>query len=247
MYPATYLPRWLSPALARRDPAPPWQWPFALAFTGVRGIVSLAAALALPLTTSDGAPFPNRELILVLAFVVVLVTLVGQGLTLPWVVRALGLANAGQIEQAARRTEEFEARKQAIEAAGRRLDALAKDADVPEDVIARLRAHHGQRFAQNRIRSEAKAAPFASAAEAPPWKAPQATFDDRRRDDGEEQRRRIAKGDELELLLLGAERDLINEKYRQGSLKAETRRRLERELDLREAQLASVRNEDYWE
>ena len=219
MYPATYLPRWLSPALARRDPAPPWQWPFLLAFTGVRGIVSLAAALALPLTTSDGAPFPHRDLILVLAFVVVLVTLVGQGLTLPWVVRALGLANAGRLEQAARRTEEFQARKEAIEAASRRLDSLAADPDVPDDVIARLRAHHLQRLAQNLIRG----------------------------DDGDEQRKRIAKGDEVELQLIAAERDLINGKYRQGALKAETRRRLERELDLRDAQLASVRNQDYWD
>src|SRR6202022_4724257 len=127
IYPATYLPRWFFPAIKRRDPSPPWQWPFALAFTGVRGIVSLAAALALPLTTSDGAPFPNRDLILVLAFVVVLVTLVAQGLTLPWVVRALGLANAGRLEQAALRIEEFQARKEAIEAAGSRLDALAAD------------------------------------------------------------------------------------------------------------------------
>jgi Na+/H+ antiporter len=219
MYPATYLPRWLSPALARRDPAPPWQWPFALAFTGVRGIVSLAAALALPLTTSDGAPFPNRDLILVLAFVVVLVTLVGQGLTLPWVVRALGLANAGRLEQAALRIEEFQARKAAIEAAGSRLDALAADPDVPDDVIARLRGHHRQRLAQNLIRSG----------------------------DGDEQRKCIATSDELELLLIAAERDLINEKYRQGALKDETRRRLERELDLRDTQLASVRNEDQWE
>ena len=219
MYPATYLPRWLSPALARRDPSPPWQWPFALAFTGVRGIVSLAAALALPLATSDGAPFPDRDLIIVLAFVVVLVTLVGQGLTLPWVVRALGLANAGRLEQAARRIEELQVRKEAIEAASRRLDALAADSDIPEDVLSRLRARHQQRLALNLIRG----------------------------DDGDEQRKRIAKSDELELLLIAAERDLINEKYRQGALKAETRRRLERELDLRDAQLASVRNEDHLE
>jgi CPA1 family monovalent cation:H+ antiporter len=231
MYPATYLPRWLSPALARHDPAPPWQWPFVLAFTGVRGIVSLAAALALPLTTSDGAPFPNRDLILVLAFLVVLVTLVGQGLTLPWVVRALGLANAGLREQLERRIEESQARKEAIEAASSRLDALAADADVPDDVTARLRAHYRQRLAQNLIRSE----------------APQATFDHPRSDDGDERRKRIAKGDQLESLLIAAERDLINEKYRQGALKPETRRRLERELDLRDAQLASVRNEDFWE
>src|SRR5215469_768263 len=62
VYPAAYLPRWLSPAIARRDPLPPWQWLFFLAFVGVRGVVSLAAALAIPLTTSSGAPFPYRDL-----------------------------------------------------------------------------------------------------------------------------------------------------------------------------------------
>ena len=106
MYPATYLPRLLSRSIQARDPAPPWQWPTILAFTGVRGIVSLAAALAIPLTVADGSPFPQRDWILVLAFIVVLVTLVGQGLTLPWVVRALGLANAGIREQEAQRIEE---------------------------------------------------------------------------------------------------------------------------------------------
>lgn len=219
MFPATYLPRWLSRSLAQRDPSPPWQWPFVLAFTGVRGIVSVAAALAIPLTTSDGSPFPDRDLILVLAFVVVLVTLVGQGLTLPWVVRALGLANAGRREQEAQRREEFRVRREAIEVATHRLDALAEQPDIPEDVIARLRNHLRQRLAQILTRSN----------------------------EGEEQRRLIAKGDRLELQLIAAERDHINEKYREGTLKDETRRRLERELDLRDAQLASVRNEDYWE
>ena len=56
MYPAIYVPRWLSASFRRRDPAPPWQWPFVLAFTGVRGIVSLAAALAIPFATADGPP-----------------------------------------------------------------------------------------------------------------------------------------------------------------------------------------------
>jgi monovalent cation/hydrogen antiporter len=89
-YPAIYVPRWLSPRLARRDPSPPWQWPFALAFTGIRGIVSLAAALAIPFVTERGQPFPHRDLILILTFAVILVTLVGQGLLLPTVIRALG-------------------------------------------------------------------------------------------------------------------------------------------------------------
>jgi Na+/H+ antiporter len=219
IYPATYLPRRLSPSLERRDPSPPWQWPFVLAFTGVRGIVSLAAALALPLTIEDGTPFPDRDLILVLAFVVVLITLVGQGLTLPWVVKALGLTDAGRREQEARRLEEFQARKEAIEAAAQRLESLAAEADVPEEVVARLRQRQQQRLIQNSIRS----------------------------DEGEDQRRLIAKADELELMLIEAERDLINERYRLGDLKDETRRRLERELDLRDAQLASIRNDPSWE
>jgi len=219
IYPAIYLPRWLSPTLARRDPAPPWQWPFLLSFTGVRGIVSLAAALAIPLTTAEGIPFPERDVILVLAFVVVFVTLVGQGLTLPWVVRALGLANAGRREQQLRRQEEFQVRREAIEVASRHLDILANDPQIPEEVIARLRVHHQQRLEKNSIRSN----------------------------DSEEHRQWVAQVDRLELLLIADERDLINEKYRQGAVKDETRRRLERELDLRDAQLASIRNQDSWD
>src|SRR5580693_9246915 len=68
IFPAVYLPRWLSPSLARRDPAPPWEWAFFLGFVGVRGVVSLAAALAIPLTTAAGAAFPDRDLILFVTF-----------------------------------------------------------------------------------------------------------------------------------------------------------------------------------
>ena len=62
VFPATYLPRWLSPSLRQRDPSPPWTWTFVIAFTGVRGVVSLAAALAIPLTVASGAAFPHRDL-----------------------------------------------------------------------------------------------------------------------------------------------------------------------------------------
>src|SRR6202140_4838652 len=68
MYPATYLPRWLFPRIRRADPSPPWQWPFALAFTGVRGIVSLAAALAIPFATANGQPSPDRDPLVFLPF-----------------------------------------------------------------------------------------------------------------------------------------------------------------------------------
>ena len=87
VFPATYWPRFLSKRLRERDPYPPWQSVFVVAFTGVRGAVSLAAALALPLTLPDGDGFPHRDLILFVAFGVIFVTLVGTGLMLPPVVR----------------------------------------------------------------------------------------------------------------------------------------------------------------
>src|SRR5262249_23895226 len=110
IYPATYLPRWLSPALARRDPSPPWQWPFFLALVGVRGVVSLAAALAIPLTTQAGTPFPYRDLILFVTFGVIVVTLVGQGLLLPGVVRWLRLGSHAADERARAHSRAFCAR-----------------------------------------------------------------------------------------------------------------------------------------
>lgn len=216
MFPATYLPRWLIPAVARDDPSPPWQWPFALAFTGVRGIVSLAAALAIPLTTGTGAPFPDRDRILFLTFSVILVTLVGQGLMLPAVMRALGLANAGHRERRADRIEEFAARRQAIEAARRHLEELVAQRRLSEDIVHPLRT---------RLRDRLK-------------------FVERFRDGGGEHRRRIDLDDEIEFLLLAAERQRINDLYKSGKLNDERRRRIERELDLRDAQLANVRADD---
>ena len=68
MYPATYFPRWLIPSVRRKDPSPPWQFPFMLASTGIRGIVSLTAALAIPFAIGNGQPFPHRDLILFLTF-----------------------------------------------------------------------------------------------------------------------------------------------------------------------------------
>jgi Na+/H+ antiporter len=216
VYPATYLPRWLIPAIARKDPSPPWQWPFVLGFTGVRGIVSLAAALAIPFAIDSGRPFPDRDLILFLTFAVILVTLVGQGLMLPAVIRVLGLANAGERELQADRTEELLARRHAIEAAIERLDQLAAERGLADEVVRRLRAEH-----RDRLRHFEH--------------APQG---------GENQQHPPAIPDEIELLLMAAERERINELYRQGTLKEEARRRLERELDLREANLVNHQHEN---
>jgi monovalent cation/hydrogen antiporter len=215
IYPATYLPRWLVPAIARRDPAPPWQWPFVLGFTGVRGIVSLAAALAIPLTTTDGMPFPHRDLLLLLAFVVVLITLVGQGLTLPLLIGALKLSDTGRREDEEKRIEEFRARILAIEAVLEGVRALAAEGRIPPDVAERLTVHHTNRLELVENRSIGD----------------------------EPHQERVKLTDEVELLLLTRERDVINDLYVEGRLKDETRRKIERELDLRETNLASLRNE----
>jgi CPA1 family monovalent cation:H+ antiporter len=145
IYPATYLPRWLSPALARRDPSPPWQWPFFLALVGVRGVVSLAAALAIPLTTQAGTPFPYRDLILFVTFGVIVVTLVGQGLLLPGVVRWLRLGSHAADERAREHTAELSARAEALNVVQDRLDQLAADGRIAPEVLAILRAQHDYR------------------------------------------------------------------------------------------------------
>jgi monovalent cation/hydrogen antiporter len=216
MYPATYVPRWISASIRKRDPAPPWQWPFALAFTGIRGIVSLAAALAIPLTTAAGEPFPGRDLILFLTFTVILVTLVVQGLMLPSVMRWLGLANAGRDEREAERLEEDRARQEAIMAACQRVETLAAERGIAPEFIAPIRAFHEDRLRQI----------------------------DRRVAAEDSERQLGALRDDIELLLLETERQRINELYRAGKLKDEPRRHLERELDLREAKLANQRGEE---
>ena len=215
-YPATYLPRWLFPPIRRKDPSPPWQWPFVVAFTGVRGIVSLAAALAIPFATAAGNPFPDRDLILFLTFSVILVTLVGQGLALPLVIHALGLAHAGRRERRRAKAEEHAARRHAIEAAIARLDELATERALPDGVIIPLRAQHRVRL--RHIEHHA---------------------------DGNDGHKQLAKlHDEIELLVIGAERQRTNDLFCAGKLTDEARRRIERELDLREAHLANQVDED---
>lgn len=92
VFPGAYLPRWLDTRLGCPSPYPPWQGVAVVGWTGMRGAVSLAAALALPRTTADGQPFPGRDLIQLLTFAVIFATLVGQGLTLPFLIRVLGVS-----------------------------------------------------------------------------------------------------------------------------------------------------------
>ncbi len=145
VYPAAYLPRWLSKAVARRDPLPPWQWIFFLAFVGVRGVVSLAAALALPRTTTAGTPFPDRDLILFVTFGLIVITLVGQGLLLPSVARWLGLPRDAATERAREHRAELATRSRALDKARSRLEQLVADGVISPDVLAILRARQDYR------------------------------------------------------------------------------------------------------
>ncbi len=133
VFPGASLPRRLSARLRQRDPMPSLGHISLVAWTGMRGIVSLAAALALPLTTETGAPFPYRALILFLTFTVILATLVLQGLSLPLMVRALRITAAGG-------NDEVLGWQRASEAALARLAEVEKTGHAAPAAVARLRA-----------------------------------------------------------------------------------------------------------
>jgi CPA1 family monovalent cation:H+ antiporter len=209
LYPATYLPRVFSKSLRERDPSPPWQWVFTLAFTGVRGAVSLATALALPFALPGGEVFPYRDLILFVSFGVIFITLVGVGLGLPTLVRWLGVADAGRHEHVAEHEAEILARRQALDAALKSLDALTETKDLSGEVVSLLRARHEIRANQ----------------------LPD-SLDPGRHDVS-------TSGTVLTRELIAVERRFIHALLREGQITDETRRRIERDLDLEEASLAN--------
>jgi CPA1 family monovalent cation:H+ antiporter len=130
--------------LGNWSPGMNWRENLLIGWSGMRGAVSLAAALALPFSLDTGAPFGSRDLIIYLTVAVIFVTLVGQGLTLPWVVRKLGL---GAHEAWA--PDEAVARLAAAQAALDRLEEIeATETGIPEAAIQRLREIYQARFAR---------------------------------------------------------------------------------------------------
>jgi CPA1 family monovalent cation:H+ antiporter len=208
VFPATYWPRLLK-RVRERDPSPPWQWVFVISFTGVRGAVSLAAALALPFTLPGGEGFPYRDLILFVSFGVILITLVGLGLGLPLVVKLLGIAQTGRDENLAEHEAEIAARRQALDAALASLDALTDDRELSDEVVKLLRARHETRSSQ----------------------LPQ-SLDPEAHDVS-------ATGTRLTRELIATERTFIHALLRDGKITDESRRRIERDLDLEEASLSN--------
>jgi CPA1 family monovalent cation:H+ antiporter len=140
MFPGAYLPR-LPRKIRQRDPFPPWKQVLVVGWTGMRGVVSLAAALALPLTIQGGQPFPQRDLIIFLTFCVILATLVVQGLTLPWLIRKLKIKDDGGAER-----EEHKARLKAAYAGRARLNELANNNGVSPIFTQKLSKHYDARI-----------------------------------------------------------------------------------------------------
>ena len=134
VFSATYLPRVLFTRVRVRDPAPPWQVPAVISWAGMRGVVTLAAAFSIPLVTGSGAAFPGRAEILFLAFCVTVGTLLLHGLTLPWVIRRLGVEGRESHDDT---LAEADAMYAATQAALQRLEAVSEGA--PELVTTRLR------------------------------------------------------------------------------------------------------------
>jgi CPA1 family monovalent cation:H+ antiporter len=117
--PATYLPRLFSKRLRAADPNPPWQAVAIIAWTGMRGIISLAAALALPYSTATGAPFAGRAELFFITLCVIFTTLVLQGLTLDPIIRWLDISESGR-----RAKQEASIRISALEAGIKRMHDL---------------------------------------------------------------------------------------------------------------------------
>lgn len=197
----THLPQLLSPRLRARDPAPPWQYSLALSWAGMRGVVSLAAAFAIPLEVE------TRDLLLFLVFVVILSTLVLQGLTFEPLLRVLQLRPDRQGQLLAQAA----AQQAAVRAALERLDQVVAERPEDAEVADRLR-----KLADARANARWERL---SELGAPSTETPSATW-------------RRLRG-----VMLEAERDELLRLRDAGRLPEEAMREMQDQIDLEEAAL----------
>jgi CPA1 family monovalent cation:H+ antiporter len=212
VFPASYLPRLLSRRLRLRDPYPPWRNLTIVALTGLRGAVSLAAALALPYVTLTGSPFPTRDLIIFLTFSVILVTLVLQGLSLPPLIRALKLHDDRSWEK-----EEAWARLRIASAALKKVEELVAGGELEDGLATRMRADFEHRLKH----AEADLA--------------ERKDTEKERDDSFIDTDHRARAEALKV-----ERESLIAMREQGVINDEVMHRIERDLDLEEVRLRTT-------
>ena len=210
VFPTTYLPRILFRSIREREPHPSWRAVSVVAWTGLRGVVSLAAAQAVPVMAGDG-PFPHRDLLLFLTVVVILSTLVFQGLTLRPLIRILRLPPDQSAEH-----EHLMARLHATERAMQRLADIAAGAATSPAALARVHGYYEDRLAALRAEADGTTGGASSA---------------------EHQPSLTEHGIWLELA--AAEREALMQLRRDRHIGDEAMRRIEREIDLLEARMSA--------
>jgi monovalent cation/hydrogen antiporter len=207
---STYFPwilmRWVPGSRQSTPPPPPWQETAIIAWTGLRGVDTLAAALALPFATAVGRPFPERSLIIYVAFCVILVTLVVQGLSLPALIRWLGV-----VEDGADEWEETKARLAAARAALARIEALAGQDGVSDEMVQRLRSLYQHRV--DHLKAQLKGTDDSSSPE------------------------HLSAHQQLRHEALEAERQAVIQLRNRGEISDDVLRRIQRDLDLEELSL----------
>jgi len=145
MFPGAFLANRIRTRVLHQDVKLPARSILVIGWTGMRGVIALAAAIALPETLANGDPFPQRDLIIFLAFSVIFVTLVLQGLTLPFVVRVLGVVGGANDEND---QEEELARREMLNAALAHLeDSRKEDASEFQEIYDDLTGHYRHRLA----------------------------------------------------------------------------------------------------
>ena len=207
VFPAAILPRKMSAGIQARDPLPPIRNIAVVAWCGMRGVVSLAAALAIDKNLPDGRPFPGRDLILFFTFCIILMTLVGQGLSLPWLIRRLKVQTGHSDEH-----QEREARKAATHAALARIERLAAEEKFTSDAVNTIEAIYRERL--HHLVDEV--------ADVLGWSP---------------ERQRSVESRRLRRAAVEAERKQLIALHREHKLSKELLHKLEHELDLEEARL----------
>lgn len=210
VFPGAYLPRWFSKRIRQREVKPSWQQVSVVSWAGMRGVVSLAGALALPLTLPNGQPFPGRDLILFITFGVIFCTLVLQGLTLPVLIDELNVR--APVDE---KLEERKLRRKMAQQVITHLEANHSAGSVHDDVLNYVKNTYELRI--NELNGMLRAN----------------NGSDRPAELYQEAIR-------LQLELLSVERAVLSEQRKDSLLDDDTLRKLEQELDLEAARLSLV-------
>ncbi len=148
-----FLPRFLFPSILKKDPYPPWQFPFVVSWAGLRGSISLAAALAIPTLPALADGTSPRNLIIFLTFCVIVATLLLQGLSLPWLLKVIGIKARGQREEYDEHLSELSARLKMTKAVLRWLTAYKQQAKENTKLLDEIKLHNRE---YRRLRTQLK-------------------------------------------------------------------------------------------